>query len=100
MASTTRVSAAARRRRAGNLLQASVADSMGFSNHATIVAHRNDRNSPTADLGPNALREGLRRGVDRPPGAVCDGELVNLVDVFFCAAPSPRTLQGKLAPKA
>ena len=46
MASTTRVSAAAERRRAGNLLQASVADGMGFSGHATIVARRNDRNSP------------------------------------------------------
>jgi len=46
MASTTRVSAAAERRRAGNLLQASVADGMGFSNHATIVAHPNGRNSP------------------------------------------------------
>ena len=46
MASTTRVSAAAERRRAGNLLQASVADGMGFSDHATIVARRNGRNSP------------------------------------------------------
>ena len=46
MASTTRVSAAAERRRAGNLLQASVADGMGFSDHATIVVRRNGRNSP------------------------------------------------------
>ena len=46
MASTTRVSAAAERRRAGNLLQASVADGMGFSDHTTIAAHRSGRNSP------------------------------------------------------
>ena len=46
MASTTRVSAAAERRRAGNLFQASVADGMGFSAHATIVARRNGRNPP------------------------------------------------------
>ena len=51
MASTTRVSAAAERRRAGNLLQASVADGMGFSDHATIVPRRNDRNSPAGAAG-------------------------------------------------
>ena len=47
MPSTTRLSAVAERRRAGNLLQASMADGMGFSAHATIVPRRNDRN-PTA----------------------------------------------------
>ena len=51
MASTTRVSAAAERRRAGNLLQASVADGMGFSDHATIVVRSNDRNSPAGAAG-------------------------------------------------
>ena len=55
MASTTRVSAAAERRRAGNLLQASVADGMGFSDHATIVARRNDCNSPAGAAGSVAV---------------------------------------------
>jgi len=53
MASTTRLSAAAERRRAGNLLQASVVDGMGFSGHATIVARRNARNSPARAIAIN-----------------------------------------------
>ena len=69
MASTTRVSAAAERRRAGNLLQASVADGMGFSGPATIAAHRNGRNSPAGAAGSVA-------------GTTLsgDGEFVNQVD--------------------
>ena len=50
MASTTRVSAAAECRRGGNLLQASVADGMSFSGHATIVSRRNGRNPLAAAL--------------------------------------------------
>jgi len=53
MASTTRLSAAAECRRAGNLLQASVADGMGFSDHATIVARRNGCNSPARAIAIN-----------------------------------------------
>ena len=69
MASTTRVSAAAERRRAGNLLQASVADGMGFSDHATIVVRRNDRNSPAGAAGSFAVTT-----------LSGDGEFVNQVD--------------------
>ena len=75
MASTTRVSAAAERRRAGNLLQASVADGMGFSDHATIVVRRNGRNSSLSLLDRQYVDRTLPRQRPADRGRQCPGSV-------------------------